>query len=114
MQLSLKAPIARAPVAAAGARRPRVMICRSSGPHPSLKDVEELGNKVADAIKEAEEMCKGGDAQHCAAAWDNVEELSAAAAHKKVAYQEDKVASDPLEAFCDDNPDADECRVYDD
>jgi hypothetical protein len=42
--------------------------------------------------------------------WDNVEELSAAAAHKKVAYQDDKVASDPLEAFCDDNPDADECR----
>lgn len=45
-----------------------------------------------------------------ACSWDNVEELSAAAAHKKVAYQEDKVASDPLEAFCDDNPDADECR----
>lgn len=42
--------------------------------------------------------------------WDNVEELSAAVAHKKVAYQEDKVASDPLEAFCDDHPDADECR----
>lgn len=45
-----------------------------------------------------------------ACSWDNVEELSAAAAHKKVAYQDDKVASDPLEAFCDDNPDADECR----
>jgi hypothetical protein len=42
--------------------------------------------------------------------WDNVEELSAAASHKKAAYQDDKVASDPLEAFCDDNPDADECR----
>lgn len=42
--------------------------------------------------------------------WDNVEELSAAAAHKKVAVQDDKVSSDPLEAFCDDNPDADECR----
>jgi hypothetical protein len=42
--------------------------------------------------------------------WDNVEELSAAAAHKKVAYQDDKVSSDPLEQFCDDNPDADECR----
>lgn len=132
MQLSLKAPVARAPVAAAGARRPRVMICRS-GTHPSMKvcralsgistqfssvshlscvahgesclrfqdlrrsmnvpvrsfsgamhpgwatapvltlvslvqDVEEIGNKVADAIKEAEETCKGGDASHCAAA----------------------------------------------
>jgi hypothetical protein len=43
-------------------------------------------------------------------AWDNVEELSAAAAHKKVAYASDPVNSDPLEAFCEDNPDADECR----
>lgn len=46
--------------------------------------------------------------------WDNVEELSAAAAHKKVAFANDPVSSDPLEQFCDDNPDADECRVYDD
>jgi hypothetical protein len=42
--------------------------------------------------------------------WDNVEELSAAAAHKKVAVQNDPVSTDPLEQFCDDNPDADECR----
>lgn len=46
--------------------------------------------------------------------WDNVEELSAAAAHKKVAFENDPVSNDPLEQFCDDNPDADECRVYDD
>lgn len=46
--------------------------------------------------------------------WDNVEELSAAAAHKKVAFANDPVSNDPLEQFCDDNPDADECRVYDD
>lgn len=74
------------------------------------QDVEELENKVTEAIKVAEETCNGGDAPHCAAAWDNVEELSAAASHKKTAYKDDKVASDPLEAFCDDNPDADECR----
>jgi hypothetical protein len=85
-----------------------------SGNHPTMKDVENINNKVKEAIQEAEDTCNGGDAAHCAAAWDNVEELSAAAAHKKVAVQDDKVSSDPLEAFCDDNPDADECRVYED
>jgi hypothetical protein len=49
------------------------------------------------------------NSQHIAPrSWDNVEELSAAAAHKKVAFEQDKVASDPLEQFCEESPDADE------
>ena len=40
-----------------------------------------------------------------------VEEISAAESHKKAAAPAKK---DPLDAFCDDNPDADECRVYED
>lgn len=44
-----------------------------------------------------------------AAAWDTVEELSAAASHAKDAA---KVNSDPLEQYCETAPDADECRVY--
>jgi hypothetical protein len=47
-----------------------------------------------------------------AAAWDTVEELSAAASHAKAAAKESY--QDPLEKYCDSNPDADECRVYDD
>lgn len=35
-----------------------------------------------------------------------VEELSASAADKKQA----KTTSDPLDQYCDDNPEADECR----
>jgi len=66
---------------------------------------------VETAIKEAEEKCASGSTGECAAAWDNVEEISATIAHKKVAEAE---SNDPLEKFCDDNPDADECRVYDD
>ena len=38
-----------------------------------------------------------------------VEEISAEISHKK---SQKKV--DPLEDFCDDNPEADECRVYED
>jgi hypothetical protein len=48
--------------------------------------------------------------QDCAVAWDTVEELSAAASHKKDAVKADVTLSDPLEKFCQDAPDADECR----
>ncbi len=43
-------------------------------------------------------------------AWDTVEEISAAAEKKRKAAKE----QDPLEKFCEDNADADECRVYED
>jgi hypothetical protein len=43
-------------------------------------------------------------------AWDNAEEVAAAISHKKDAEK----ASDPLERFCEDDPSADECRVYED
>jgi len=42
-----------------------------------------------------------------ATAWDTVEELNAAASHAKATK-----TSDPLEEYCEGNPDADECRVY--
>merc|ERR1712051_894425 len=61
------------------------------------------------AVKEAEEACSGGDQGECAAAWDTVEELSAAASHAKASGPED-----PLEKFCEEDPSADECRVYED
>merc|ERR1712070_1178662 len=62
---------------------------------------DELSDVLADAIDEAKE--------DCAVAWDNVEEISAEISHKKAAKK-----TDPLEDFCDDNPEADECRVYED
>ena len=46
----------------------------------------------------------------CAVAWDNVEELSA---EKKHEAQKNPEITDPLEKFCSDEPDADECRVHD-
>jgi len=73
----------------------------------------EPANSVESAVKEAEKACEGGTAGECAAAWDNVEEISAAIAHKK-ANDIANNADDPLEKYCEDNPDADECRVYDD
>ena len=45
----------------------------------------------------------------CCYDFAQVEEISAEISHKKAAKK-----VDPLEDFCDDNPEADECRVYED
>eukprot|EP00358_Blepharisma_japonicum_P006676 CAMPEP_0202943328 /NCGR_PEP_ID=MMETSP1395-20130829/3741_1 /ASSEMBLY_ACC=CAM_ASM_000871 /TAXON_ID=5961 /ORGANISM="Blepharisma japonicum, Strain Stock R1072" /LENGTH=107 /DNA_ID=CAMNT_0049640667 /DNA_START=29 /DNA_END=352 /DNA_ORIENTATION=- len=75
-----------------------------------LVRAEPSKSAVETAIKEAEEACKDGTTGECAAAWDAVEEVSAAASDKKAAV---KAAADPLEQFCEGDPSADECRVYD-
>nr|MDJ0650679.1 Calvin cycle protein CP12 [Xenococcaceae cyanobacterium MO_188.B19] len=46
----------------------------------------------------------------CAAAWDAVEELQAEASHQK----QNNPEKSSLEQYCDNNPDAPECRVYED
>lgn len=71
----------------------------------------DISDKVEESIKEAEEACAGDPVSgECAAAWDEVEELSAAVSHLK----DKKKDSDPLEEYCKDNPETDECRTYED
>jgi hypothetical protein len=53
---------------------------------------------------------EGATSGECAAAWDVVEELQAEAAHQR----QDHPQKSSFEKYCDDNPDALECRVYDD
>ena len=64
------------------------------------------------AREEARAICaaKGATSPECAAAWDEVEELQAAAADKR----QEKKATSSLEAYCAENPDAQECRIYED
>lgn len=72
---------------------------------------DSISEKVEESIKNAEEACSGDPASgECVAAWDEVEELSAAASH---ARDKQKGNSDPLEKYCKDNPETDECRTYD-
>ncbi|CAD6337250.1 unnamed protein product [Miscanthus lutarioriparius] len=80
---------------------------RSTGPATP----PDISDKLSESIKEAEETCadQKGTAE-CAAAWDNVEEISAAASHARDNLKEN---SDPLEKYCKDNPETDECRIYD-
>lgn len=69
-------------------------------------------------VKIAEEMQKAKDAtskfgktsKEAAMAWDVVEELEAEASHLKA----NKGSEDPLDKYCEDSPEADECRLYED
>ncbi|KAF8401336.1 hypothetical protein HHK36_012270 [Tetracentron sinense] len=71
---------------------------------------ESISEKVTESIKLAEEACAENPASgECIAAYDEVEELSAAASHARQKMKE----SDPLETYCSDNPETDECRTYD-
>ncbi len=61
---------------------------------------------------EAKEICsiQGDGSGQCAAAWDAVEELQAAASHAPDKGNK----KNSLQTYCDDNPDAAECRIYED
>ncbi len=73
-----------------------------------MSDIQE---KIQTEITSAREACAtdGSNSEECAAAWDAVEELQAEASHQK-SKQPEKSSFDK---YCDDNPEADECRVYD-
>ncbi|KAG2588097.1 hypothetical protein PVAP13_5NG194300 [Panicum virgatum] len=73
------------------ARRGGFAVMRSSGPAtpPGISD------KVSESIKKAEETCA---------------EETASGDHARDKLKEN---SDPLENYCKENPEADECRTYD-
>ncbi|HBC40416.1 MAG: Calvin cycle protein CP12 [Pseudanabaena sp.] len=73
--------------------------------------MSNIKEKILEEVQQARETCEisGAGSQECAAAWDAVEELQAEASHQK----QDK-PKNSLEIYCDDNPDAVECRLYED
>ncbi|NJK34768.1 MAG: hypothetical protein HC919_07320 [Oscillatoriales cyanobacterium SM2_2_1] len=70
-----------------------------------------IQSQIQDELKNAREVCEisGTGSKECAAAWDAVEELQAEASHQKQGKEKNS-----LEKFCEDNPDAAECRIYED
>uniref|UniRef100_A0A0E0JHJ8 CP12 domain-containing protein n=1 Tax=Oryza punctata TaxID=4537 RepID=A0A0E0JHJ8_ORYPU len=106
-------PLAR-PVAGNRVVFPRVgrgggyaVAVRASGPATP----PDISDKMSESIDKAKEACAEDKASgECAAAWDEVEELSAAASHARDKLKDN---SDPLETYCKDNPETDECRTYD-
>ncbi|MEA5468859.1 Calvin cycle protein CP12 [Spirulina sp. 06S082] len=73
--------------------------------------MSNIQEKIDQERDQARAVCstEGSTSSECAVAWDAVEELQAEAAHQR---QEKPKSS--LEKYCDDNPDAVECRIYDD
>jgi hypothetical protein len=73
--------------------------------------MSNISEKIQDELKQARETCDttGTDSKECAAAWDAVEELQAESSH-----QSESKPKNSLEVYCDDNPDAAECRLYED
>jgi hypothetical protein len=73
-----------------------------------MSDIQE---KIEKELEEARAVCDvtGSNSAECAAAWDAVEELQAEASHQKQSKPKNS-----LEQYCDDNPEAAECRVYED
>lgn len=70
----------------------------------------EIKQKIEEEVQQARAVCdaKGAASSECAAAWDAVEELQAEASH-----QREVKPKSSFERYCDDNPDAAECRIYD-
>ncbi|MCS7029954.1 MAG: Calvin cycle protein CP12 [Gloeomargarita sp. SKYG116] len=74
--------------------------------------MSDLQAQIQAELEAARAICeqKGIDSPECAVAYDTVEELQAEAAHQRQA----QTPKTSFEQYCDANPDAAECRVYDD
>jgi hypothetical protein len=74
--------------------------------------MSNIQEQIEKEREQARAVCstEGSTSGECAAAWDAVEELQAEASHQK----QGKPEKNSLEQYCDANPDALECRVYED
>ncbi len=74
----------------------------------NAKDIT-LAERIQEARQEVSDLCdtKGADSAECAVAADTLEELLAAKSHQQP-------VKNSLQQYCEDNPGADECRLYED
>ncbi|XP_009106324.1 calvin cycle protein CP12-3, chloroplastic [Brassica rapa] len=74
---------------------------------------EKLSEMIEEKVKEATEVCEADvRSEECKVAWDEVEEVSQARADLRIKLK--FLNQDPLESFCQENPETDECRIYED
>lgn len=81
--------------------------CRATHAPKPVSNVEAY-QMLRNAIMDANRICHSEllvDDMECMIAWDTVDEIAHGIANRE--------ARDPLEDYCAENPDADECRVYD-
>ncbi|GLJ39586.1 hypothetical protein SUGI_0808820 [Cryptomeria japonica] len=93
-----------------GLSKRSLVVAMAVPPPPPAKE-GKLSDAVQQSIANAKERCaEDENSGECAAAWDEVEELSATRSDIRTKEK----GSDPLEAYCKENPETDECRTYDD
>ncbi|MCU0516367.1 MAG: Calvin cycle protein CP12 [Oscillatoria sp. Prado101] len=70
-----------------------------------------IEQKIEQEREQARALCdaSGATSAECAAAWDALEELQAEASHQRQTKPKTN-----FQKYCDDNPDASECRIYED
>ncbi|MCL7049482.1 hypothetical protein MKW94_002074 [Papaver nudicaule] len=73
---------------------------------------KQLSEMIEKKVQEATQVCGENNpiSDECKVAWDEVEEISQA----KADFRKKIEKEDPLESFCNENPETDECRVYED
>ena len=71
-----------------------------------------IEDEIEAAREDARAICaaKGETSPDCATAWDVVEELQAEASHQRAKKQ----GTNSLQSYCEANPNALECRIYED
>lgn len=68
-----------------------------------------IEQRLTELVDQAHEICdtKGTPSDSCASAWDAVEEVQAEIADRR------STVKSSFTSYCDDHPDAAECRIYD-
>ncbi|HEY9876634.1 MAG TPA: Calvin cycle protein CP12 [Candidatus Obscuribacterales bacterium] len=76
-----------------------------------IVETKTLEQAIQEAIEQARSACevKGKTSGDCVVAWDIVEELQAERSHR----QDIRKPKNSLQEYCDQNPDAVECLIYD-
>ncbi|MGF1498580.1 MAG: CP12 domain-containing protein [Elainellaceae cyanobacterium] len=70
---------------------------------------QELEKDLQDAIAQARRACEqDASSTECATAWDIVEEMQAEISHRRYSRPKNN-----FQVYCDEHPDAAECREYD-
>ncbi|PIN09420.1 hypothetical protein CDL12_17997 [Handroanthus impetiginosus] len=74
---------------------------------------QRLTEMIEQKVLEAKKVCGDDEtSDECKVAWDEVEEISQAKADLRLKIHH--LQQDPLEHFCQENPETDECRIYED
>ncbi|MEB3357588.1 MAG: Calvin cycle protein CP12 [Synechococcales bacterium] len=78
-------------------------------PTYSETNFQEIERNLQEAIEQARRACEqDASSTDCATAWDIVEEMQAEISHRRHSRPKSN-----FQVYCDEHPDAAECRMYD-